>query len=66
MSGLYRRQGGGFTHKAIHFYQPSTYPAWPTRINSQSRFMQATEGNEQRLHGLLSFAQVKRLLVDAA
>lgn len=28
--------------------------------------METTEGNEQRLRGLLSFAKVKRLLVDAA
>jgi hypothetical protein len=28
--------------------------------------METTQGNEQRLRGLLSFAEVKRLLVDVA
>ena len=28
--------------------------------------METTEGNQQRLRGLLSFAKVKRLLVDVA
>jgi hypothetical protein len=35
-------------------------------IHSQSRSMEATESNEQRLRRLLSFAKVKHLLVEVA
>jgi hypothetical protein len=45
---------------------PRSNPAWSAMIDFQSRSMKTTESSEQRPRGLLSFAKVKRLLVDAA